>query len=195
VGQVSDGVRTVVMSRNFTGATKDHYTFDPTKVATLNYISGESTALSPLPLIFSYKCEKSLCGAASNSESQGFCVHSAKDQMKLTFVSSHPTCFCDLGETGELCWNTAVVNGSGAWGAPTSGQGCENFKKSCVARAPEMGKAGTTPSGDLLFQRNPTCNSGQYSGGLSCCKHGRVMLDADQQILMEEEHILRYHMK
>ena len=26
---------------------------------------GESTALSPLPLIFSYKCEKSLCGAAT----------------------------------------------------------------------------------------------------------------------------------
>eukprot|EP01046_Picozoa_sp_COSAG06_P004689 COSAG06_NODE_200_length_20386_cov_35.829547_5_plen_749_part_00 len=168
---VSDGVRTVVMTRNFTGATKDHYTFDPTKVATMNYIS------------------------ASNSASQAFTFHTAKDQMKLTFASSNPTCVCDLGETGELCWNPAVVNGSGAWGSPASGQGCANFKKSCVARTAEMGKAGTTPSGDLLNQRNPTCNSGQYSGGLSCCKHGRIMLDADQEIQMEEEHVLRYHMK
>jgi hypothetical protein len=55
-----------------------------------------------------------------------------------------------------------------------------------------MGKAGTTPSGDLLFQRNPTCNSGQYVGGLTCCKHKRVMLDADQAIPAE---LLRYHMK
>ena len=171
MGQVSDGVRTVVMSRNFTGATKDHYTFDPTKVATLNYIS------------------------ASNSASQAFTFHTAKDQMMLTFASTNPTCVCDLGETGELCWNTAVVNGSGAWGSPKSGQGCGSFKKSCVGRTADMGKAGTPPSGDLLVQRNPTCNSGQYSGGLSCCKHGRVMLDADQEILMEEEHILRYHMK
>ncbi len=36
---VENSVRTVVLSRAFAGASKDHYTFDPSKVATLNYIS------------------------------------------------------------------------------------------------------------------------------------------------------------
>ena len=48
------------------------------------------------------------------------------------------------------------------------------------------------PAGDLKAQRNPTCNSRQYAGGLSCCHHKRIMLDADQEIRPE---LLRYHMK
>ena len=160
------------MTRPFKGTTKDHYTFTPAKVATMNYIS------------------------ASNSASQAFTFHTAKEALALTFTAeSGPTCVCDLGETGALCWNKDVVNGSAAWGAPATGNGCDNFKKSCVARTAEMGKAGTTPSGDLLFQRNPTCNSGQYAGGLTCCKHKRVMLDADQEIKMADEDVLKYHMK
>jgi hypothetical protein len=41
-------------------------------------------------------------------------------------------------------------------------------------------------------QANPTCNSGTYSGGLSCCAHGRIMLDTAQERRPE---LLRYHMK
>ena len=62
----------------------------------------------------------------------------------------------------------------------------------CVYVLQELGRAGTPASGDLLAQRNPTCNSGQYSGGLTCCKHKRIMLDADQEVRPE---LLRYHMK
>lgn len=36
------------------------------------------------------------------------------------------------------------------------------------------------------------CNSIQYSGGLSICKHKRILLDEDQEIRPE---LLRYHMK
>ena len=36
---VEGGVRTVVLTRNLKGATKDHYTFDPTADSTMNYIS------------------------------------------------------------------------------------------------------------------------------------------------------------
>ena len=38
------------------------------------------------------------------------------------------------------------------------------------------------PLADLLAQRNPTCNSRQYAGGLRCCGHKRIMLDADQPV-------------
>ena len=88
------------------------------------------------------------------------------------------------------------MNGTSVYGSPASGNGCDNFKKSCVGRTADMGGMvngkPTAPSGDLLFQRNPTCNSGQYSGGLTCCKHKRIMLDADQVVQPE---LLRYHMK
>ena len=32
----------------------------------------------------------------------------------------------------------------------------------------------------------------QYAGGLSCCGHRRIMLDADQEVRPE---LLQYHMK
>merc|ERR1719262_1636630 len=82
------------------------------------------------------------------------------------------TCVCDMGADGQLC--------------ETGGTHCGQFKKSCAPPPPHY------PWGDLLAQKNPTCNSRQYAGGLSCCHHGRIMLDADQEIRPE---LLRYHMK
>jgi len=83
-------------------------------------------------------------------------------------TSSGPTCVCDIGAIGKMCDN--------------NGKNCDSFVKSCVA----------APAGSLLEQHNPTCNSRQYGGGLRCCKHKRIMLDADQEIRPE---LLRYHMK
>ena len=169
---VENSVRTVVLSRAFAGASKDHYTFDPSKVATLNYISAVGG-------------------------SQAFEYHVNKDSRVLSFTPpTGPTCVCNLGESGELCWNQELIKGDepgtpGYAGEKNAGT-CDNFKKNCVARSPKMGAAGTPASGDLLFQRNPTCNSGQYVGGLTCCKHKRIMLDADQPV---PDELLRYHMK
>lgn len=56
---------------------------------------------------------------------------------------------------------------------------------------PELNYTGAE-AGDLFSQNNPTCNSAHYVGGLSCCHHKRIMLDADQEIRPE---LLRYHMK
>ena len=48
----------------------------------------------------------------------------------------------------------------------TGGVNCTEFVKDCAA----------APAGDLFTQRNPTCNSRQYSGGLSLgTKKGRVV--------------------
>lgn len=79
-----------------------------------------------------------------------------------------PNCVCDLGTTGQLC--------------DTNGTHCQSFIKNCVP----------APAGELLSQKNPTCNSRQYAGGLKCCAHQRIMLDADQPVRPE---LLRYHMK
>ena len=39
---------------------------------------------------------------------------------------------------------------------------------------------------------NPTCASSTYAGGLQCCGHKRILLDADQD---PGPDLLRYHMK
>jgi len=79
------------------------------------------------------------------------------------------TCVCDLGTQAQLC--------------ETNGTSCHaSFVKNCAP----------APAGSLLAQRNPTCNSKTYSGGLSCCIHKHNLLDSDQEIPPQ---ILRYHMK
>ena len=100
---------------------------------------------------------------------QTFAYHKAHSVSVLPLWSmNEPNCICDMGSTGTLC--------------ETNGTSCETFTKNCVP----------APAGELLSQRNPTCNSKQYAGGLRCCHHKRIMLDADQPIRPE---LLRYHMK
>jgi hypothetical protein len=143
---VTDGVRTVVMTRPFAGLTKNHYTFDVSKSATINFI-------------------------AAVGSSQVFAYHKAHYNGEMSFVSpvNVATCICDQGKEGLLC--------------NSGGKGCGKFVKRCVA----------PPAGSLLEQHNPTCNSRQYVGGLSCCHHGRIMLDEDQN--PGSGALLRYHMK
>eukprot|EP00392_Amoebophrya_sp_AT5.2_P004375 g4383.t1 len=92
----------------------------------------------------------------------------------------------------------------------SKGQQCESFVKNC---APPCSAATTFPTlsfgasaaaasaaapgfhqhcGDLIPQRNPTCASRTYVGGLQCCRHGSILLDADQADRPEK---LCYRMK
>ena len=82
--------------------------------------------------------------------------------LKLQLEPSVVELLCDAGTEGSLC--------------STGGTGCNSFVKNCVPPAPAY------PFADLLAQRNPTCNSRQYAGGLRCCGHKRIMLDADQEV-------------
>jgi hypothetical protein len=149
---VVDGVRTVVVTRPFSGATKDHYTFSPSSVATI-------------PVIGAF------------GKDQTFAYHVGHQSGLMTFTAPGvPTPICDDGGAGEICEN--------------GGTGCRTFTKNCVPAA--AGGIG----GDLKTQHNPTCTSAQYSGGLSCCHHMRIMLDQDQrQKHSLDRETLRYHMK
>lgn len=106
---------------------------------------------------------------AAIGKDQVFAYHKNHSAGVLPLLSpSEPTCICDMGSTGSLC--------------ETNGTNCQTFTKNCVPG----------PAGELLTQRNPTCNSKQYAGGLRCCAHKRIMLDIDQPVRPE---LLRYHMK
>lgn len=111
--------------------------------------------------------------------SQPFEHHKAHRHATITLLegSGQPTCVCDEGARGDLCENGGVR--------------CTHFVKRCWP--PQRDADGTHyPFGDLLQQRNPTCNSASYIGGLRCCSHGRILLDADQE---ERPELLRYHHK
>lgn len=106
-----------------------------------------------------------------------FAYHAAHAgaQIGLTSAGSS-TCICDTGIAGKLC--------------EPGGKNCGQFVKNCVPSNP-LNYTGAS-AGDLQAQHNPTCNSAHYVGGLSCCHHKRIMLDADQEIRPE---LLQYHMK
>eukprot|EP00939_MAST-03C_sp_MAST-3C-sp1_P001438 g1438.t1 len=106
--------------------------------------------------------------------SQTFAYHKAHDVTSVALTTPEtPTCVCENGRTGKIC--------------ETNGTNCNSFVKNCVADTGDV-----KSSGVLLSQDNPTCNSVQYSGGLTCCAHKRILLDADQEVRPE---LLRYHMK
>ena len=77
----------------------------------------------------------------------------------------------------------------GEWIAVRGGRRATTLQKRCT-----KGWDGN-PShegGELITQSNPTCWSATYAGGLSCCGHKRILLDADQD---PGPTLLRYHMK
>jgi len=123
------------------------------------------------PKHYSFRISKdgtiNFISAVGSSQSFGYHKAHSVGVMSLT-VKNQPTCICEGGAIGKLCNN--------------GGAGCDHFVKNCEP----------APYGDLLTQSNPTCNSRQYGGGLKCCGHKRIMLDADQEIRPE---LLRYHMK
>eukprot|EP01044_Picomonas_judraskeda_P015568 COSAG03_NODE_2629_length_2580_cov_9.033857_3_plen_193_part_01 len=103
---------------------------------------------------------------SAQGHSQVFAQHWVHDSLTVSLMEpTGATCVCTTGTTGQLCG--------------PNGTSCGKFEKGCAPHSPTLGNKGEA-SGDLLFQRNPTCNSAQYSGGLSCCHHKRIMLDADQ---------------
>ena len=72
------------------------------------------------------------------------------------------TCVCNSGKIGK-------INGI-------------RFQKNCM---PE-------PRGDLVRQKNPSCNIETYQGGQSCCHHKWVLLDANQT---QPPGDMSYHLK
>ena len=48
------------------------------------------------------------------------------------------------------------------------------------------------PRGDLLAQRNPSCDIRTYAGGLATCLHGWHLLDADQELPWQDQPLVYY---
>jgi len=82
-----------------------------------------------------------------------FDIHKMKSSSTLSLsIVGQPTCVCNNGLQG---W----INGM-------------SFSKACLDE----------PIADLIQQKNPTCWIQTYAGGLFCCHHQNILLDADQPV-------------
>jgi len=59
---------------------------------------------------------------------------------------------------------------------------CNSGTKGTINGLPFNRNCAPEPTADLLQQRNPTCFIETYAGGILCCHHGQVLLDADQPV-------------
>jgi len=125
---VSNGRRTVILTRSLKGATVNHYSF--------------STTTSTFPFI----------NAIGYGPDFSFHQYKTSASITLAIVENLPTCVCNDGIHG---W----INGIGFW-------------KDCIDE----------PIGDLVQEKNPTCTIETYVGGLGCCHHQTILLDADQPV-------------
>mmetsp|Transcript_17894 Transcript_17894/g.54509 ORF Transcript_17894/g.54509 Transcript_17894/m.54509 type:complete len:577 (-) Transcript_17894:42-1772(-) len=96
--------------------------------------------------------------------------------------------------TGRFGGDEAYYPGAGT---RVNGSLCEAGGVNCVsfdsdARCSPAWTGGPETGGDLVTQRNPTCSSATYVGGLQCCGHTRILLDADQD---PGDVLLKYRMK
>ena len=99
----------------------------------------------------------------ANGQSETFGYHKSRGATMLSLYSlDSNTCICYSKKTG-------TINGI-------------PFQKRCAAE----------PIGDLLHQRNPSCFVDTYQGGLSCCAHKTILLDANQT---QPEYEMTYRIK
>eukprot|EP00463_Aulacantha_scolymantha_P004015 TRINITY_DN497_c0_g1_i1.p1 TRINITY_DN497_c0_g1~~TRINITY_DN497_c0_g1_i1.p1 ORF type:complete len:412 (+),score=47.44 TRINITY_DN497_c0_g1_i1:493-1728(+) len=149
---VSGNLRTVVMTRPFKGATKDHFTFNSaidTKLSFINAVgSGPVLAYhkNKMPSFLSLLPVRGI-GVAGACICEGHSAPFGQAKGKLTYVPVP-------GQPGE------------------AGQGTVNFGNKCQAQ----------PRTDLLAMKNPTCDVRSYVGGQTACHHMWSLLDADQEI-------------
>jgi len=159
-----------LQSNTVSGGVRTVVATRPLKGATKDHYTFEPATVTSIRYI----------SAVGHSDAFGY--HAAHDGLILSFANPSPhstTCVCDGGLSGQLC--------------ATNGTACTKFTKNCVARSATLGSKGED-SGDLLAMRNPTCDSAHYGGGLTCCRHKRIMLD-DDQTQNDKGPLLRYHMK
>ncbi len=151
------GLRTVVLTRALKGLTEDHYTFGIHDA--LNEHFPFINALGSGP-VFSYH-----------------------KQHSPSFFAAVPAADNSSGSATGDCVCSASA------GIPF-GQGRGNFVYTPTSQREDIG-SGTTPfintcppspRGDLLFQKNPTCDARTYMGGQITCHHMWSLLDADQEI-------------
>lgn len=166
---VANGTRVVEVTRPMqlgpSYLQDDYYAFD--------------TALAELPII------------AAVGTSSAFAYHRAKGvgAVRMLAAGGAPSCLCagappPFGDTAS-----GIITYTGLDGRNES----LGFNKHCRPHC-QLGEDGCTDSGELLEQRNPTCDVRTYAGGLRCCHHQWYLMDLNQTALIPPQE-LKYHMK
>ncbi|KAH8059920.1 hypothetical protein JL722_4869 [Aureococcus anophagefferens] len=87
-------------------------------------------------------------------------------------------CTSRYGGSVEYYGEAAGTKAGGAL-CEAGGKNCHQFNATPRCAGPWNGEPSAS-GGELLAMGNPTCASSTYAGGLQCCGHKRILLDADQ---------------
>lgn len=121
-----------------------------------------------------------------------YAYHKSKSVMSLpllaTGLKAPSTCVC--GHAPPAFGHTA--DGTITYTDPTHKTVPQTlgFGKSCVPS-----NYSQTERGQLVDERNPTCDVRAYNGGLRCCHHLWYLLDKDQKLPAAIDTPFTYHMK
>ena len=140
----------------------------PIMGATLQHFSFDPTAIS-LDFI-------AAIGQAASFGPHGDAPHGPAT-LTLWPAAGGPVCLCNLKAA-------AFGQGTGTFTYLPTGGGSSLSRTRCSDQ----------PRGDLIAQRNPTCDFRTYVGGQSVCKHGWHLLDADQDVPWPDQPLV-YHKK
>ena len=148
--KVVAGERTVVLTRRLKGTTPDYFSFD--------------VAASVLPMI----------NAVGSTAAFGY--HKTKTATSLVLLPAAAT-----GTGGAcICAHEPAPFGAGKGSFVYSPVKSDRGEKGQAIKLGFTNRCAPQPRGDLLAQRNPTCDVRAYTGGQSACHHMFSLLDADQ---------------
>ena len=127
-----------------------------------------------------------MLGAVGSSPACAY--HRAHGNGMLSLISADgPTCACVGPVYGFICGNAEPA----AAAAMPSSSSSSSSSANCIAFPTDGDQQGQAedfcpaqPLSDLRAFGNPTCSVDTYAGGLRCCHHLNVLLDADQVALL-----------
>lgn len=203
VRRTADGERSVPCTESY----NHHYTnLLVSSAAKVLHAAGPHTGHMPLPVAAAAGAE----GAAGVPLTQAFNEHNGNEHRQSFHGYPHgyvqPVYRPASMVLTPMQINTRNPDGSGRIGgplprtsqAPTNASYSGLLECPCTTRTKKVpatdGHPGTIngveyhgdckerPLSDLAAQKNPTCEVSTYAGGMACCTHGTVLLDADQEV-------------
>jgi hypothetical protein len=145
-------VTAVSTHNNATDGTRTVVIKRPLQGATSHHYSFDLDALYALPLIHAY-------GTSSPTISY-------HDTNRVSFLLEFAAVASDGSDSDGICICRDPSSNAGSIDN-------ERFNPSVCA---------PFPTGELLTTHNAICNISEYEGGLYCCHHGSILLDADQDV-------------
>lgn len=187
---VTDGLRTVVLTRPRQGTTTQHYTFDPSNLQ-IDFINAVGS--SPKFAFHKSSTAASISLWPADAAQHAWSVTGQHLQATATVFYHFLYCLIQCVFGGVCSCSAGVFSICSQPAQPFgSASGVIHYLETGEKVGFPANRCPPQPRGDLLAQRNPTCDIRSYTGGLSTCHHKWILLDKDQAIPWASQPLVYY---